>query len=224
MGDLSDSYLASKSFVRKLQLQEYRVVRQFLNLIASQKYEFFLKVISKVTKRYTNLMEITVGKFLPMDTSLFAFVWQKALFQMLSIFRNENHSPNFWVKPTMKFISFVVWVEFSENDFRLCPVLEFSSSCFGQISLLICKPYLESPCQIYASDNIVLRGPPKTLPPLWVFFFFSSNVESSFFMLIGLLCSLVGFCFYPNTIFLEIENNLTFNCVDILFGGNITMK
>ena len=99
-----------------------------------------------------------------------------------------------------------------------------SSSCFGQISPLICKPYLESPCQIYASDNIVLRGPPKTLPPLWVFFFFSSNVESSFFMLIGLLCSLVGFCFYPNTIFLEIENNLTFNCVDILFGGNITMK
>ena len=75
MGDLSDSYLASKSFVRKLQLQEYRVVRQFLNLIASQKYEFFLKVISKVTKRYTNLMEITVGKFLPMDTSLFAFAW-----------------------------------------------------------------------------------------------------------------------------------------------------
>ena len=125
---------------------------------------------------------------------------------------------------TMKFIPFVVSIEFSENDIRLCPVLEFSSSCFGQISLLICKPYLESPCQIYASDNIVLRGPPKTLPPLWVFFFFSSNVESSFFMLIGLLCSLVGFCFYPNTIFLEIENNLTFNCVDILFGGNITMK
>ena len=104
----------------------------------------------------------------------------------------------------------------SENHIRLCPVLEFSSSCFGQISLLICKPYLESPCQIYASDNIVLRGPPKTLPPLWVFFFFSSNVESSFFMLIGLLCSLVGFCFYPNTIFLEIENDLTLNCVDIL--------
>ena len=66
MGDLSDSYLASKSFVRKLQLQEYRVVRQFLNLIASQKDKFFLKVISKVTKRYTNLMEITLGKFLPM--------------------------------------------------------------------------------------------------------------------------------------------------------------
>ena len=125
---------------------------------------------------------------------------------------------------TMKFNPFFVSIEFSENDIRLCPVLEFSSSCFGQISLLICKPYLESPCQIYASDNIVLRGPPKTLPPLWVFFFFSSNVESSFFMLIGLLCSLVGFCFYPNTIFLEIENDLTLNCVDILFGGNITMK
>ena len=58
-----------------------------------------------------------------------------------------------------------------------------SSSCFGQISPLICKPYLESPCQIYASDNIVLRGAPKTLPPFVGIFLllFSSNVESSIF-------------------------------------------
>ena len=123
----------------------------------------------------------------------------------------------------MKFFLFVTSIAFW-NNIRLCPVLEFSSSCFGQISLLICKPYLESPCQIYASDNIVLRGPPKTLPPLWVFFFFSSNVESSFFMLIGLLCSLVGFCFYPNTILLETENIPTLNCADIFFGENTRMK
>ena len=98
MGDLSDSYLASKSFVRKLQLQEYRVVRQFLNLIASQKYEFFLKVISKVTKRYTNLMEITVGKFLPMVTSLFAFVHtmiKKAYFKCYQSFVTRITNPIF---------------------------------------------------------------------------------------------------------------------------------